>query len=198
VTTGRGGLSAAERGYRYGWLILVVVVLVIVVIIWLLTRSSPGPGGTYGAAHPIQCSTDDSESCYYVNSNKPVSPNPQSVSYNGMTVATVGLLPPNCSTYNACTYLGNVGVWQVWDTNPKGTSHLEATYGAPPSGSTGNTPPSGSTGNTGGTGSTASIPSCGFPGCNETGSTTSSSSPVCSTTTTVAGVPPVYEPGCPY
>jgi hypothetical protein len=120
-----------DRSYRYGWLIIPVAILLFVGILWWLNRASPDPGGTYGAAHPIQRATDDSESCYYVNSNKPVAPNPQSVSYSGSTVPTVGQLPTQCLTYTACTYLGNVGVWQVWNTNPKGSGKLEATYGPP-------------------------------------------------------------------
>ena len=96
-----------------------------------------GCGSTgYVDKNPITCPTSDSESCYYINSNKPIQPYSQSVFYQGQNVPTVGLLPSNCDQYEACAYLGNVGVWAVWETDPTGASKLEATYG-PPTDSTG-------------------------------------------------------------
>jgi hypothetical protein len=96
-----------------------------------LSACGGSSAGTHSTQRPIRCSTKDSRSCYYVNSGRLVPPNPQTVSYKGMAVPTVGILPPQCSTDTACTYVGNTGSWQVWNTNPKGSSHLEATYGAP-------------------------------------------------------------------
>ncbi len=121
-------MSDDDKAQRHGWIILVAVILAMVGFTSCQNQPS--------AVRQINCTTGDSESCYYTDSNKPTPPSPQSVSFNGMTVPTVGVLPPSCAMYTACTFLGNVGVWAVWDTNPKGTSMLESTYG-PPSSSSG-------------------------------------------------------------
>lgn len=131
-------MAKKDGGFRYRWIVIPVLLLAVVgSILWIRSvrqlSLAPGP-------HDIYCATQDSESCYYLKSNKPVPPNPQSVTYDGAAIPTVGQLPFQCvNTFEACTYVANVGVWQVWNTDPKGITHLEATYGAPPSPPTGDT-----------------------------------------------------------
>jgi hypothetical protein len=124
--------SSDDRVFRR--IASVVVVILLAIIAFFLWDNSHQPSSS---TNQVVCSAKDALSCYNEGTNKPVPPAPQSVTFNGTVVPTFGLLPSNCDAYTACTYLGNVGVWSVWDTNPKGPSHLEAVWGPPADGSSG-------------------------------------------------------------
>ena len=90
------------------------------------------------AEGPVQCKTRDSLSCYYVNSNRPVS-GAQSVVFVGGTVPVVGLEPSYCKqSQNNCPYLGFVGEYAVSQVQngPNLPSRLEAVFTPTPPGTT--------------------------------------------------------------
>lgn len=146
----KNGDRSYEFGYRYGWLVLIVIALLIFVGLKVLSDHSPGP--TAAEQNPIQCSTGDSLSCYYVNSNRPVN-GAQSVNFDGQTVPVVGIEPTYCvQSLDNCPYEGYAGEYVVSDVRngPKQPSRLEAEWSP--------TPPAGATGATGGTGAAPTGP----------------------------------------
>jgi hypothetical protein len=122
---------AGAGGNRYDVAILVVVLVVVLGGLWAFDyrhnmHSAPSDAKT----NPIQCPTSDSLSCYYVNSNRPVSA-AKSVLFHGSPVPVVGLEPPYCTESEGnCPYEGSVGAYVVVQVRdgPNKPSRLEAVY----------------------------------------------------------------------